>query len=257
MQMDMTLGEYINNPMGVKNSVFSHREIYRSMYAEKLDKLYLRENGNIAFTVYKKSTKEYLIHFKIPSESAEQVYYDTVLQFIAPGTEQELEDTIENYTVKFFSNDPSFVFTFAYAFMKKDLFIKDLKTKLSKYTRETPASVRNPENQVSYVKSFYFAYLIMLNKNMFLKVRLDSVAENYSKGKLLSEVMNSDEKIEQVNEGKKDKKKPKKAPELPEDSSTTETNKNVKKSKQVPLISKTGTIKSVKRTKQIGRVKKI
>ena len=241
--------------MGQKNSVISHREMYRAMYAEKLDKLYLRENGNINFTVYKHK-KGYYIHFKIPSESAEGVYYDTVFQFIAPSTEQELEDNIHNYTVKFFSNDPAFVFTFAYGFMQKDLFIQDLKSKLSKYTKNTPAFERNPDNQVNYVKSFYFAYLIMINKNMFLKVRLDSVAIDYSKSKLLTEVMHADEKIEQVNQGKKDKKKPKKAPELPPDN-ISDKGANTVNSKQTKYVSKTKTTKKVGKVGTVSKVKRI
>ena len=256
--MEMTLDEYINNPMGRKNAVFSNREMYRAMYADKLDKLYLRENGNIGFTVYK-DKKGYFIHFKIPSESTEGIYYDTVFQFYTSDTKVELEDNIHNYKVKFFSNDPAFVYTFAYAFMQKDLFIKDLNSRLSKYTRKTPAFERNPENQINYVKSFYFAYLVMLNKNMFLKVRLDSVAEDYSKTKLLSDVMDSDAKIEQINQGKKDKKKQKKAPELPDENQSNEDSnvKTISKSKQTNRIKKTGTVKRVGTVKTVGKVKKI
>lgn len=253
--MEMTLDEYINNPMGVKNSVFSHREMYRAMYADKLDALYLRENGIIGFTVYK-DKKGYYIHFKIPSESAEGVYYDTVLQFYTNDTKVELEDNVHNYKVKFYSNDPAFVYTFAYTFMQKDLFIKDLRSKVSKYTRKTPASVKNPENQVGYVKSFYFAYLIMLNKNIFLKVRLDSMAIDYSKSKLLNEVMNADDKIEEINQGKKDKKKPK-APVIPDNSIDTKPNNKVPKSKKSKLISKTKTVGKVGSIKKTGRVKSI
>ena len=44
----MTFEEYINNPMGVKNAVISHREMYRKMYMEKLDKIMMREVGRLA-----------------------------------------------------------------------------------------------------------------------------------------------------------------------------------------------------------------
>lgn len=253
--MEMTLDEYINNPMGVKNAVFSQREMYRSLYADKLDKLYLREKGVIGFTVYK-DKKGYYIHFKIPSESAEGVYYDTVFQFYTTDTKVELESDIHNYKVKFYSNDPAFVYTFAYAFLQKDLFIKDLRNKLSKYTRKTPASTRNPDNQVGYVKSFYFAYLIMLNKDLFIKIRLDSIAIDYSKSKLSNEVMDADDKIEEINQGKKDKKKPK-APVLPDSNADTKSNHPVKQSKRSPLISKTKTVKRVGSVKKTGRVKSI
>ena len=253
--MEMTLDQYINNPLGVKNSVFSHREMYRSLYIDKLDKLYLRENGIIGFTVYK-DKKGYFIHFKIPSESAEGIYYDTVLQFFTNDTKIELESDVHNYKVKFYSNDPSFVYTFAYAFLQKGLFIDDLKSRVSKYTRKTPATVRNPEDQVGYVKSFYFAYLIMLNKNLFLKVRLDSMAIDYSKSKLLSEVMDADDKIEQINQGKKDKKKPKQ-PVVPDESINKQDNAAKKTAKTTKAITKTKKVGKVGSVKKIGRVKSV
>lgn len=254
--MEMTLDEYINNPMGVKNSVFSHREMYRAMYADKLDALYVREKGIIGFTVYKYK-KGYYIHFKIPSESAEGIYYDTVLQFYTTDTKVELETSIHNYKVKFYSNDPAFIYTFAHTFMQKDLFIKDLNSKISKYTRKTPAASRNPENQVGYVKSFYFAYLIMLNKNIFAKIRLDSVAIDYNKSKLLNEVMDADDKIEQINQGKKDKKKPTQPKNIDSDLDKEHSKMITPKSKQTKAITKTKTVGKVGGVKRTKRVKSI
>ena len=34
----MTFDEYIQNPMGIKNAVFSHREMYRELYKNKFNK---------------------------------------------------------------------------------------------------------------------------------------------------------------------------------------------------------------------------
>ena len=37
--MEMTFDQYIQNPMGVANSVMSNREMYRNMYMMKLDSI--------------------------------------------------------------------------------------------------------------------------------------------------------------------------------------------------------------------------
>ena len=45
--MKMTYDQYIVNPMGIKNSVYSNRELYRNMYKEILNKVLLREVGRV------------------------------------------------------------------------------------------------------------------------------------------------------------------------------------------------------------------
>ena len=35
----MTFDQYIQNAMGIKNAVISNREMYRTMYTEKLNKI--------------------------------------------------------------------------------------------------------------------------------------------------------------------------------------------------------------------------
>ena len=76
--MKITFKDYINNPMGVKNSVFSNREMYRNLYKDKLDKLLVRESGKIDYYLY--TNKDiYIVHIKVPSETVKDFYYDVVL----------------------------------------------------------------------------------------------------------------------------------------------------------------------------------
>ena len=63
--MNMTFDDYIKNPAGVKNAVYSHREMYRNLYIGKLDKILLRETGKINYTLYSdKSNNQYYVHMK-------------------------------------------------------------------------------------------------------------------------------------------------------------------------------------------------
>ena len=52
--MEMTLEQYILNPMGKNNAVMnaSTREIMRKTYIHKFDNLLLRESGYIKYTTY-------------------------------------------------------------------------------------------------------------------------------------------------------------------------------------------------------------
>ena len=53
----MTFDEYIQNPMGKENAVISNRNMYRILYSEKLDKILVREAGNIVYKLYKEKNK--------------------------------------------------------------------------------------------------------------------------------------------------------------------------------------------------------
>ena len=177
----MTLEEYIKNPMG--SSVMTNRQVYYNMYSEKWNTIRLRENGLILYTLYK-GNEEYFIHFKIPSEVVPKFYYDTILRFYPPknGKEEAIKSrTLNNYDVQFYSNDPSFCFTFAHAFNKNGLFIKDLESKMIEKCLKQKAVEKNPKDEVGYVKSLYFAYLETKEKGLMLKSKWEVMAKPYSK----------------------------------------------------------------------------
>ena len=166
--MEMTYDQYIQNPMGVANAVISNRNMYRELYMNKLDKILVREMGKIDYTLYK-SNKKYYVYIKIPSEVVEKFYYDVVIEFSEPKDKSLLDSSLKNYNVKFYSNDPSFVYTFAHAFIKNKMFIDELKGRMSQEAIKQVAVEKNPSNQVGYVKSLYFAYLYLKRENVFNK----------------------------------------------------------------------------------------
>lgn len=187
----MTFDEYIQNPMGKENAVISNRNMYRILYSEKLDKILVREAGNIVYKLYKEKNK-YFAYLKIPSEVIDKFYYDVVVEFTPPkgaitGT------TLKDYSVRFYSNDPSFVFTFAHAFIENGMFITEYKDKMSKKAVKQVAKEKNPKNQVGYVKSLYFAYLYMSSHGLFAKIRY---IDKYNEAALKREIMHADRKIE-------------------------------------------------------------
>ena len=191
--MERSFKEYISNPLGNKNTVFSSREMYKNMYTEKYNLLMVRENSNIKYNLYKDKNNYYIL-LKIPSEKVKDFYYDVFIQFI-PTKTSSLERTLDNYIAKFYSNDPSFVYTFAHAFIKNNMFVEDLKPKMSKLAIKKDAKEKNPDNQIGYVKTLYFAYLFMKSRGLFNKVHYAS-ATVYNKRQVLSEIMDADEKIQ-------------------------------------------------------------
>lgn len=190
----MTFEEYAKNPM--QSSIMSNREMYRNMYKAKWDAIKVRENGLIVYTLYKGS-KDYYIHFKIPSEVVPKFYYDTIIRFMVPkgkGT-VEKEKTLTNYDIQVYSNDPSFCYTFCYAFNSRKMFINDLDSKMIKACLTRKAIDKNPRNELGYVKSIYFAYLEAKSQNLFAKIKYDASAKTYTKKEILSNVTHASDKV--------------------------------------------------------------
>jgi hypothetical protein len=251
----MTLEEYIKNPMGKKNAVFSQRYVYYDLYSKKFDTVMVREAGKINYILYKDSDKRYLIYLKIPSEIIAKFYYDVVIEFKTGDMAVAAENTLKNYEVNFFSNDPAFVFTYAYAFDKNNLFIEDLKPRMSKKALTERAIEKNPKNVVGYVKSLYFAYL-------FIKLRgLDKKAawvvnDKYSKKQLLELVENADKKVaDRIEKGEEkeleERNKKKSTPHYaPKNTFSTRSTQNTSTSHITKTAINTRTVKHTKTTKR-------
>ena len=183
------------------------------MYKSKFDKVLLRENGKIEWKVYRSNDGEdsYYIYMKIPSEVIESFYYDVVIRLFTKENKKKSNVNLREYAVEFYSNDPAFVFTFAHAFSKNKLFIKDLEPKMSKTALKDVAKVKNPKDNVWYVKSLYFAYLTMERYHLFNRTVLNQHSTKYNKKELLSKITYATEKVEarQQAQEKLDKEKAK------------------------------------------------
>ena len=196
----MTIEEYIKNPTGKGSAAFSNKLLYQKMYMDKWDTLLVRENGKIAFKLFK-SDDDYYVYIQIPSEVVPKFYYDTVIRFYLTKETKKLsmETTLKNYQVQFFSNDPSFVYTFAHAFKSNDMFIADLEFKMSKQALKEKAVIRNPKDEIGYVKSLYFAYIQIKHSNLLAKNRWVT-ADKYNASIWKSLVTHADEKVQKRQE---------------------------------------------------------
>lgn len=185
--MKITLPQYIANPQGGR--VMSNTQVYRKFYQDKLDPLLLRENNEIPIQLFKDSNSKFVVYIKVPSESAKNFFYDVVLEFESNESKVINSATIRDYNVRFFSNEPGFIFNFCYSFIQNGLFFDDMESKVGKLAKSQAAIVTNKNNQVGYCKSIYFAYLIMEQRGLWNKELFQA---KYSKANLLKMVLHSD-----------------------------------------------------------------
>jgi len=249
--MDMTFQQYIDNPLGKKNAVFSQRDMYRALYTDKFDKLLLREAGKINFALYfDRNTDRYIIHVKVPSETVKNFYYDAVIMFYTDDPVQKHSNTLNRYYVKFFSNDPAFVFTYLRVFLKNGLFFEDMKPKSSKQALKKDPKEKNPYEIPGYSKILYFAFLYMKAKNLFSKAMYNTYGEQYSAKKLLEHVEHTDKKIadrQRLGEEEARRAAAEKRKAAKHDDGDDSTSR---------IISPTGNIRGVSRTRTVGSSKR-
>ena len=253
--MEMTFDDYIQNPMGKDNAVISNRNMYRDLYKSKLDKILVRENGKIEHHCYSIGLK-YMCYLKIPSEVVPNFYYDVLIEF-SPSKKLVGSGSLKDYNVRFFSNDPSFVYTFAHAFIKNGLFINNYQDKMSEKAIKEVAKEKNPKNQVGYVKSLYFAYLFMQSRGLFSKLRY---VDPYSEVIVKKGIDPADKKIRDRKEAAEAMEKKNRVVKKTQDRENSDDRNNI--SREIPIVKKTLGTKITKvgkissNTKKIGKVKK-
>lgn len=259
--MEMTFQQYIDNPMGKKNAVFSQREMFKKFYTDKFDTVFLREAGKINYMLYRDEKKDrYYIHIKIPSETVKKFYYDAVIMFYTDAPEVHSANTLDGYNVKFFSNDPAFVFTYLHVFLDNNLFFEDMKPKASKLAIKKEAKIKNPYGVPGYSKILYFAFLFMKNKNLFNKYAYNG-APVYSVKALLANVEHADKKIADRQEqgekqAKQERKEKQKEREVKRTTIGDTSSGNIKSTKMTGRIGNIGTVGGVKRTSSVKTSKR-
>ena len=191
----MSFDKYIDNPSG--GQVFTNRQMYKAMYKQKFDAVLVREQGQIKYVVYRSEDENdsYYIHIKVPSEVIDNFYYDVVIQLYTTDNTKKNNVNLREYGAKFYSNDPAFVYTFAHSFKQNNLFIKDLEPKMMKRALKEKAEIKNPKDNVWYVKSLYFAYLTMEKYHLFNRPMLNQHSIKYDRRALLSKVTAADIKV--------------------------------------------------------------
>lgn len=262
--MEMSFQGYIDNPLGIKGSVYSQRDTMKSIYTTKFDNIFLREAGKIEYKLYyNKNKDEYYIHLKIPSEEVEGFYYDVVIQFYTKNNALRINNSLVDYSVRFFSNDPAFVYTYLRVFMKHDMFIKFLGNKFPKIARKADPVQRNPYETPGYVKSLYFTFLFMKLRSLFTKSLYQEQGIHFSEGAISSKIRPFHVIMEEREQKKSENRKKKidsKKKAKPNDISPTgmgDINRQatVKRTKNVKMTPKVGTAsKTVKKVKSVKRI---
>lgn len=188
--------EFIDNPMGKGSTAIPSRHLIKEDLNRRFEELINNnKDKKIELTIYRDGD-EYYFHFLIPSESKERRNtYDVVLYFTLgeDGKDFASDKNLNRYFVKFFSNSPGFIYTYAYAFNLYGLLIESFANKYNKVVLEQPPVTRNPGEIISYEKTTYFAcYYLLKNPKYLNKSTINLIAKPYKEEILNKKIRNED-----------------------------------------------------------------
>lgn len=249
MEKKITYDEWIRNPSESRVRIVGEQDIAKNVYNDKYNKMLLLSGGKIEYHLFHEDTRRYIIYIKIPSDSIKNLTYDVVVEF---STEDQFKRRINNlngYRIKFFSNDPNFIFTYAYSYNKNGLLCPYLKNKINPKALKEKPKITNPNALVGYVKSFYFTYIFMKNKGLFNKLNwLQAGSINQMNQLFSNSILHSDAKLKQVDTLKKAQISISKIKKI---ESSTQVSKNIRPQK---TVNKTRFSRSASRAKYSKKV---
>lgn len=191
-KMKVTLKDFKNNPFGKGVTAFNNSSVKQSL-EKRYDDLY-KAGKKIKVPGAYLYKGDYYIHLLIPSESERPNDYDVVVRLRKDGI-LNTSHFLTTSTVQFFSNCPSFTYSFAWVYKKYGLLIPELIKKIDNIDFKKEPEVRNPYGVVNYDKSIFFACHFLLNNIRYLnKAHLDALSRNtkitdlYDKIRLCSKI---------------------------------------------------------------------
>lgn len=184
----MNIREYLDNPMG-KGAIIPGKQAIITDYNARFNKLI--EDNKLSIKIYK-DKDDYYFHIIQNSESERENSYDTVIKFYPKDKTNKAEDSIINYEISFFSNCPSFTYTYAYAYNNVGLLIDILSKKYDDKVLSLAPLTKNPSGMIHYEKSIYFACKYILYDPKFLsKAYLKSAAQKFGKRNFVNSIRTS------------------------------------------------------------------
>lgn len=235
----MGKGSSIINSTEIKNSLNSQFDIIK----DRIKSIWY-DKGN-----------SYICHVTIPSKSLNELKYDVILEFNMDSINTS-DTSINNAIMKVFSNCPSFVFTYAYAFNKQNGLCDWLKGKYNKKVLDKEPIERNRYNIIGYEKSIYLACKFILsngnNKLTNIKNRAVPINSYVPVSNLISTDEQISEKYKKLNTKRKEEENKEK------EKIKTSSNDRVSNAQNKSSISKVAKkTKTASTSKVAKKVKKI
>jgi hypothetical protein len=181
--------DFYQNPVGKGSGNVGVRYLLHDLYREKTIKL--DKNRSIELKAYK-AKDDYILHFKIQSETYNQIKYDVVFLLSPIEDEDITERSFDDYELKLISNIPSYAYTYLYVINESKSSIEELHNKFDKIFFTKKPEVRNPQETKGFEKSIHIALNYMRINNYHFKYEIDKILEKENDIKKIYKIINED-----------------------------------------------------------------
>ena len=162
----VSLKTYINRNTNKKNPILN-TSLKAAMDLE-LSKAFNKAGSNKLSVKCYEVPGYYFIICKVPSLTKDGIYYDEVFR-----VSSDKKEKISDREIKIFSNDPSFIYRYAYVFNQLDLLIPEYKNLLPPECLNTPPTKTNPLESPTAHKYSMMAGIYLLDKISIDKIKLE------------------------------------------------------------------------------------
>ena len=153
--VQMSISQMLSNPTGKRSAFFASRARVKS----QLDSIFIQNLRRYRKQFYAvpyvdNTSKKIIFYVAVPSEtfSLNHIRWDCLVEI-----EYNATKSFENRNAKFFSNSPSFIFTYAYVFNQEDLLVDFIKPKMPSQCLTQPPTIKNPVESRGFDKILYQA----------------------------------------------------------------------------------------------------
>lgn len=144
---------------GFLEAPFGKKEPKQNDYEKKYQALKSRKRIHMEACTEVDGT--YLVHIKVGSDTNANTFYDVILHFFTDDNSVKKDVSFRRYYVKFFSNSPSFIYTYATLYKMNGIMVDALVDKLDAVYGDKLPEKSNPDLKVSFDKSIYAACRFM------------------------------------------------------------------------------------------------
>lgn len=165
-----SLQDFLESPMGRGTGILPNRDLIINDFKSRYFKMLEKGKEFKTEVYYNNKTDTYYFHIKVPSETERKNTYDVVLE-LSPVDKQMMKikpHRINKYKTRFFSNSPSFIYTYAYIMKHNNMLIKELTGKYAPIVLRKEPKTKNPTGTILYEKSITFAIISILEHTEYL-----------------------------------------------------------------------------------------
>lgn len=175
-KQEFTLREFYENPLGKAAHAMQYN-MTKQQFNNRYDAMY-KSGKKIKIMNACIENGHYLLHLIIPSESERENTYDVVIDFFDGDP---FAKTLDGYKVRFFSNCPSFTYTYANVYDKEGMLIKEMKDKYEEEIFKKQPKEKNPAHIMNIDKSLFMALIYLTrNKDFMYKSSIRDLAGKQS-----------------------------------------------------------------------------